>query len=75
MRKDTTGKIWFVDYFGNAQVNEYLHHNGTLWRKRSTRTAIIVHPKRHSGAWFYFGQKEIVERHYLPNRVKLSKES
>jgi len=72
MRKDTSGKIWFVDHFQNAQVNEYFQNDGNLWRKKSTRTAVIVHPERYTGRWFYFSNRETVERQYFPKTVKIN---
>jgi len=66
MRKDSTGKIWQVSYFKDCQVNQYFWNNGSLWRKRSTRTAVTVRPERYAGSWFYFGQSETIETQYTP---------
>ena len=66
MRQDSTGKIWQPAYFKTLQVNEYFHHGGNFWRKRSGRTAVMVRPEIYAGKWFYFKQSEAVERQFVP---------
>ena len=44
--------------FSNLSIGTVFHFNGSLWQKRSTRTAhVFGMPHR----WFYFGNKDIVE--------------
>ena len=46
--------------FERLPVNTTFSKNGNKWRKRSTRTAVIVKPIEYSGIWFYFGNNEQV---------------
>jgi len=44
--------------FANIPVGTVFHMNGTLWEKRSTRTAHVWGmPHR----WFYFSQTDMVQ--------------
>ena len=44
--------------FTNIPVGTVFHKNGTLWEKRSTRTAhIFGMPHR----WYWFSQKDMVQ--------------
>lgn len=44
--------------FANIPVGTVFHMNGTLWEKRSTRTAHVWGmPHR----WFWFSQKDMVQ--------------
>jgi len=44
--------------FANVPVGTVFHYNGTLWEKRSSRTAHVWGmPHR----WFYFSQKDMVQ--------------
>ena len=44
--------------FANVPVGTVFHMNGTLWEKRSTRTAHVwgMHHR-----WFWFSQKDMVQ--------------
>ena len=44
--------------FNTLSIGTVFHFNGTLWEKRSTRTAhVFGMPHR----WFYFSNKDIVD--------------
>lgn len=66
LRQTSDGKLWEVSYFRKLQVNEYFRCNGNLWRKRSTRTAVMVKPEEYAGTWFYFEGRQVVERQWSP---------
>jgi hypothetical protein len=44
--------------FDQVKIGGFFERNGNLWRKRSTRTAVIVKPDHLAGSWFYFGASE-----------------
>ena len=64
MRVDSKGTIWRTGYFHQVTVGETFHCNGNVWRKRSSRTAVMVRPVEYAGKWFYFRQNELLEREY-----------
>ena len=44
--------------FDELKVGVEFTRCGTTYIKQSTRTAVIIKPVRHSGWWFYFGNKD-----------------
>lgn len=61
MRKDISGKILMVTRFECVAIGEEYHNGGNVWRKRSTRTGVVIAPERYASTWFYFAQHETVE--------------
>ena len=61
MRKDASGDIWQVARFEDVEVGVVFQNGGNIWRKKSSRTAVMVSPERYAGTWFYFKQYETVE--------------
>lgn len=46
--------------FAEVKIGRAFHRGGTFWRKRSTRTAVIIEGIGE-GLWFYWGQKETID--------------
>ena len=64
MRKDSSGATWRVVQFADVPVGCVFKSNGNAWRKRSTRTAVMVSPSRYAGQWFYFNWYETAKIEY-----------
>lgn len=65
MRIDVNGAIWKHAYFRDVAIGESFHCNGNFWRKRSTKTAVMVRPVAYAGTWFYFRQNDVLEREHV----------
>ena len=52
-------------YFEDLPIGARFSLNGYEWRKRSSRTSIIIKPEEYSRFWAYFGKRKlcIVGRH------------
>ena len=61
MRTDVKGDIWQVARFEDVEVGGIFQNGGNKWRKRSSRTAVIISPERYAWTWFYFNRHETVE--------------
>ncbi len=46
--------------FGRLPVNTIFNRNGLKYRKKSTRTAVIITPVEYSGKWFYFSKNDLI---------------
>lgn len=44
--------------FSALAIGDLFYSNGTVWRKKSTRTAAVLNTPR----WFYFTATHLVER-------------
>ena len=48
--------------FSQVQIGDTFTFNGSVWLKRSSRSAQVSLPKRSGPPWFYFSGKDIVDR-------------